>query len=353
MRLTRSDLISTAAVVVVLLLVAFLADSSTVFLVAAAIPLAIAALGQDLVLNRAGQATFGGAALMAVGAFTVAKSQDLAWLPFPLPLVAAGVVGAVIGVIIGLPGVRVRGLYLLLTTLALQIIVQYAGQRIQGPNIAGIFISVPEIGAYQVAPGRPTLYLGAIVLALTVLVLRNLYATGPGRVWQVIRENEVAARVMGVPTVSWKLSAFVVSSVITAIGGGLFAYTTGNVSSEAFTLTLAIQVVVVVYVGGRRTLIGPMIGALFVGYGPNLLERLQSTGALPAVARDWLTVNGGNLATAIYAVLLLVVFVLDPDGVVGLGQRLRRFLRRTADRPGVPAPGDSSTSTPLTTADRP
>src|SRR5258708_3185984 len=122
--------------VLVVLAVGYGASEGTIFLVATALPMAIAALGQDLILNRFGLASFGGAAFMAVGAFSVAKTQQ--WLPFPLPLVDAAMLGAVVGGIAGLPGVRVRGFYLLLATLALQSVVSYLTFRIQGGQELGI-----------------------------------------------------------------------------------------------------------------------------------------------------------------------------------------------------------------------
>jgi branched-chain amino acid transport system permease protein len=322
----------------VLLAVVYLGSASTIFFAAAALPLAIAALGQDLVLNRAGQASFGGAAMLAVGAFTIAGCQNIRWLPFPLPLVVAALAGGVVGVIIGLPGVRIGGLYLLLSTLALQAFVAYSTQEIQHNEIAGTFINQPHLGSLIIAPGSATLVLNAVVLLIICVLLGNLYRVDVGRAWQAVRENELAARVMGLPTVRWKLLAFVVSSMVTSVAGGLYAYTTGNVSSGDFDLALAIEIVVMVYIGGRRTLVGPIIGALFVSYCPLIIGDIQKSSWMPSTAAQWLVLNGGNVAIAVYAFLLLVVFLSDPDGLAGLAQAIVRQLSRLVRSMGHASP---------------
>jgi ABC-type branched-subunit amino acid transport system permease subunit len=204
----------------------------------------LASAGQGWLMGRAGQVSLGGGALFAVGAFAAAFTTQIHSLAaFPLPLIAAGLVGAVTGAIVAVPGLRFRGVYLLLATLALLYVVQFVGERLQQGNanyLAGITMN-PGPGSSLMNAGRAASVTAAVVLVIGLVVIERLYRTQAGREWASVKENEIASAAMGIRVRRRKIQAFVGSSVVTAVAGGLFAYYIGLVSYTAFDLNLTLQ----------------------------------------------------------------------------------------------------------------
>lgn len=290
---------------------------------------AVVALSQEWLFGRAGQVSLGAAALMAVGAYATALTSDKSAMPFPLPLLVSLVAGGLVGAVIALPGLRFRGLYLMLTTLALQFIVSFAAKKMQGlDHLSGYLVTIPA----WLAEPRHLLLLCLGVLAAVMLLLDGLYRSAPGRAWSAVRQNEVAAAVMGVSTVKWKVLAFIGSSAICSLGGGLYAMSLGNVDFNSFSLNLGLTIVVIVFVGGLGRILGPIVGAVFIGYLPIILDDV--TRLLPATSSiaTWVTPREALLASAIYGLLLLLVLLFERDGIAGLLARAGRWTQRRASR---------------------
>jgi branched-chain amino acid transport system permease protein len=176
---------------------------------------AISALGLDWIGAEPGQVSIGNASFMAIGAYATATASG-AGLPLLPTLVIACLAGAGVGFLVGLPALRLRGLYLALSTLALQFItfslsLQY--ETMAGKS-AGFFVPPATLGPIEIEQGRPMTIALAIVLALVIAVLRNLYTRAPGRAWLAIKESEMAAAVIGLNPTRWKLTAFVASSAL-------------------------------------------------------------------------------------------------------------------------------------------
>lgn len=296
---------------------------------------AIAGLGQDWLTGRAGQVSLGAAALMAVGAFVTARLSQTSWAAFPLPILISAVCGGLVGILVGLTGLRFRGLYLALSTLALQFIVAFAAQQYQGTNAAGLSVSIPHLGSLQFGQGRNLLAMTIVVFALVALALSGLYRRAPGRVWAAIRQNEDAAAVAGVDVRRWKLVAFVGSSAVIAVAGSMYAYVIGIVSYVPFSLDLAVSILVVVFVGGLGSISGMLIGAVFVVLLPYWLQTLAGRLPLSGSVGSWLSTYSPELAVAIYGLALLVVLLFERHGVVGIIRRAlavvsRHLIRRPA-----------------------
>jgi branched-chain amino acid transport system permease protein len=286
---------------------------------------AIVALSQEWLFGRAGQISLGAAALMAIGAYTTALTSVRSGFPFPLPTVLSVLAGALVGLIISVPGLRFRGLYLMLTTLALQFIVSFLGKDIEGTS--------HESGFTVHSPGwltNPTwfLLLCLVLVAVVMLLLDGMYRSAPGRAWSAIRQNEVAAAVMGVSTVRWKILAFVGSSAICALGGSLYAYNIGNVDYNSFSLDLGLTIVVIVFVGGVGRLFGAIVGAVFIGYLPVILDDISGWFPAGSSASAWLQTNEPLVASATYGFLLLIVLLFERGGIAELLARLIGFGRR-------------------------
>jgi branched-chain amino acid transport system permease protein len=287
----------------------------------------LASAGQGWLMGRAGQVSLGGGALFAVGAFAAAFTTQLHSLAaFPLPLIAAGLAGAVTGAIVAVPGLRFRGVYLLLATLALLYVVQFVGERLQqgNPNyLAGISMN-PGPGSSLMNPGRAASVTAAVVLVIGLVLIERLYRTQAGREWASVKENEIASAAMGIRVQRRKIQAFVGSSVVTAVAGGLFAYYIGLVAYTAFDLNLTLQLVVMVFVGGAAAAIGPVIGAAIVTLLPYFLN--DTVGHLAPAG--WYQQNGPFLEQIIYGLALAFILLYARGGLAGLRTVALRLLRR-------------------------
>lgn len=278
---------------------------------------AVSALGLDWVQGRAGQVSIGSAAFMAVGAYATATAVK--WhVPTLVALAIACVAGAVVGLIFGLPALRLRHLYLALSTLALQFIMQTVTLQYEtsSHNFAGFTVPPPSIGPL-VLSGRSLLLGLVVVLVLTVIVQRNLYRRAPGRAWMAIRENQMAAAVIGIDVTRWKLSAFAASSALTSLSGGLLAYYTLRVFDDTYSLTFALTFVAMVIVGGLGSIYGAILGAALITIAPYVLSSLTNDLPSNGPLASWLSSNISYIDNGLYGIILLLFLLYQPRGIAG------------------------------------
>jgi len=294
----------------------FLLDLANQFFLAA-----IGAVALMLLTGYAGQVSLGHAGLLAAGAFTVGILVKEANAPFWATLPAAALVGALLGVIFGLPSLRLRGLYLAVSTLALYFVVVYVGGEYETKRgfSTGIIVDPPAIGSFVVSDPRAWYFVLFAGAAATVLVSLNLLRARTGRAWRAIRDHETVAEALGISVPAYKLAAFVVSSTLTAVAGALFAYYRGFVSVEAFSLFLSIQYVAMVIIGGMGSILGALLGAAFVTLFPYAIEFLIES--LPTPERYANLVFAVNYAAFGLAMVLFLLF--EPQGLVGIWRRVR------------------------------
>jgi branched-chain amino acid transport system permease protein len=320
---TRTERMALAALLAALLAFPFLASPFYLDLANQAFLASIGALALMLLTGYAGQVSLGHAGLMAAGAFTVGILFKELQAPFWLTLPAAAIVGALLGVIFGLPSLRLRGLYLAVSTLALHFLVVYLGGEYETRRgySTGIVIDPPAIGGLTISGGRAWYFILGLAAAGTLLVCVNLLRSGTGRAWAAIRANETVAEALGIGVAAHKLLAFVISSSLTALAGALFGYYRGFVSVEAFSLFLSIQYVAMIIIGGMGSLLGAILGAIFVTLFPYGIEAVLR--ALPGAQR-----YAGSLFAVNYAAfgLVMILFlVLEPSGLVGIWRRVQTY----------------------------
>ncbi len=289
-----------------------------------AIIYAMSAIGLTWVMGRAGLVSIGNAAIMAVGAYTTAiLAPKSGWGVFPIPLVMAGVFGVLVGLLIGLPALRLRGVYLAFGTLALQFFVAFAGEQYQKHTgeVSGVPVPQLSIAGYDFTYGKSFVLLLFGFLFLTVLLVRNMFRQGPGRMWDSIRESELAASAAGVNIARWKFAAFIGSSALISMSGSLLAYYTRIVSFDTFSLDFAITFIVMIIIGGMGSIAGAIVGAALVTALPHLLTTL--TNSLPDGGfGDWLSSNIYYVNNGLYGILVLFFLLYQPDGVVPGVRRL-------------------------------
>ncbi|MDE1167431.1 MAG: branched-chain amino acid ABC transporter permease [Pseudomonas sp.] len=291
--------------------------------------LSLAGLGLNLLTGYAGQLSLGSAAFMAVGAFGAYNLQ----LRVPgLPLLAgfglAGLVAAAVAVLFGLPSLRIKGFYLLVSTLAAQFVVEWVLTRFSwftNDNASGVISSPPLRIAgvdFSSPAGRYLLTLG-VVVALFWLGLR-LVRSELGRQWMAVRDMDTAAAVIGIQPFKAKLLAFAVSGFYLGVAGALWAFAyLGTVEPHGFDLSRSFQVLFIIIIGGLGSVLGNFLGAAFIVLFPVLLANL--VGLLPAGLVDSGQLE--NLQKIIFGGLIIGFLIKEPEGLARLWRRLRERAR--------------------------
>ena len=283
----------------------------------------VGSLSLMLLTGYAGQISLGHAGLMAAGAFTVGILFRETNAPFWITLPSAAVVGALLGIIFGLPSLRLRGLYLAVSTLALHFVVIYLGGEYETRRgfSTGIVIDPPSLGSVAVTDGRAWYFILLVAAAATLLICLNLLRARTGRAWRAIRARETVAEALGIGIAGYKLLAFVISSALTAVAGALFAYYRGFVSVEAFSLFLTIQYLAMVIIGGMGSLLGALLGATFVTIFPYIIE--TSLLALPR-AQDYASLLFAVNYSA-FGLVMILFLIFEPLGLVGIWHRVQSY----------------------------
>lgn len=283
----------------------------------------VGALSLMLLTGFAGQISLGHAGLLAAGAFTVGIMYKELGAPFWVTLPASAVVGALLGLIFGLPSVRLRGLYLAVSTLALHFLVIYACGEYETDRAlsSAILVAPPVVFGHQIYGDRIWYFLLLAALLLTLLLCANMLRSRTGRAWGAIRTNETVAEALGINVSKYKLLAFVASSTITALAGAIFAYYRGFVSVETFSMYLTIQYVAMIIIGGMGSLSGALLGAAFITLLPHAIQGIL----LPLLG----AANPSSAFATIYAAFgaVMIFFLLyEPLGILGAWRRIsRRF----------------------------
>jgi branched-chain amino acid transport system permease protein len=288
---------------------------------------AVAVLGLNLLVGYGGQISLGHGAFFALGAYTSAILIEKAGFPHLATIPAAAAVCFAAGLLLGLPALRIRGLYLALVTLAVAIAVPQLIKRFDGltEGTQGLNVSRPSTPGWVPLADDQFLYFLTLALAVPMFLLAAGLVRGRlGRALMAMRESEVAAKAMGVDLARFKTGAFAVSSLYAGVAGALYVFSIGFVAPESFTLTISFAFLAAIVVGGLATIGGAIFGALFIEF-------------VPVYASD----VSEALAGVIYGGVLIAFMYVLRDGVMGLLRRIGRLLPAA---PGereelVPAPG--------------
>src|SRR6516164_7745578 len=286
---------------------------------------AIGALALNLLMGTTGQISLGHAGFLAAGAFTVAALITHSEAPIGVTIPAAGIVGAALGVLVGLPALRLKGLYLAVSTLAAHFVIiagvgQYQSAISYG---SGFIIPPPSIFGVGISSERAW-YFFLLPFALGVLLLQlNWLRSDYGRAWIAIRHRDVAAEALGINVALYKVLAFSASTSLTCVAGALWAYHTGFVSVEAFDFGMLIQYLAMVIIGGLGSVLGACLGALFVVVLPHIISVLADK--IPVLQG----LGGGalDLQVGVFGVAMLLFLILEPRGLAGIWARVRFYFQ--------------------------
>ena len=244
--------------------------------------LSLAGLGLNVLTGYAGQLSLGSSAFMAVGAFGAYNALlRIPHLPLLGGLVVGGVAAALVGVLFGLPSLRIKGFYLIVSTLAAQFFVEWTFTKFgwfSNDNASGVITraAAGDPGHDFSGPRGRYLLTPAVVLVLTALV-RNVVRGDVGRSWMAVRDMDTAAAVIGIPILRTKLSAFAVSSFVCGVAGALWAFAyLGTVEPHGFDLDRSFQVLFIIIIGGLGSIAGAFLGAAFIVLLPIVMDNLAT-----------------------------------------------------------------------------
>jgi branched-chain amino acid transport system permease protein len=269
---------------------------------------ALVVLGLNLLLGYAGQISLGHAAFFGIGAYTSAILTTTCGAPIWAGILAGVCLAALVAALIGVPALRLHGHYLAMATLGFGIIVQIvfneATELTGGPSG---FVGVPRLalGGYSFASDRSYYYLVAGVLALAVILSRNLIASRTGRALRAIHTSEGAAAAMGVHIARYKLFIFILSAVYAAVAGVLYAHYLGFIAPASFGFNFSVQLITMVVLGGMASIWGAVAGAVFLTSLPEFLRVLENSDIL------------------VYGLMLVLCMIYLPGGLAGGLAKLR------------------------------
>ena len=320
---TRAERISLAVFMLTLAGFPFIASPFALDLACQVFLASVGALSLMLLTGYAGQISLGHAGLIAAGAFTTGILAREIHAPFWITLPASAVTGIVLGFVFGLPSLRLRGLYLAVSTLALHFVVIYLGGEYETKRgfSTGIIVEPPSLAGFKLSGGRVWYFVLLAAAAASLLICINLLRSRSGRAFRAVHARETVAEALGIGIARYKLLAFVISSSMTSVAGCLFAYYRGFVSIEAFDLFLSIQYVAMIIIGGMGSLLGALLGATFVTLFPYAIEALLHL--LPNVEKLAGDIFAVNYAS--FGAVMILFLVFEPLGLVGIWHRLQNY----------------------------
>lgn len=281
----------------------------------------IAGVGLILLLGMCGQISLGHAAFMACGAYTAGllQAQDFDLL---VTLPAAIILSAALGVVIGLPALRMTGIYLAFATYAFAFIVEEILARwdnVTGGNM-GFVLSDPSILGYTFDSEAKMYYLALVLFVLTLLAGLNIRRSSTGRAFMAIRDSETAAEAMGVNLAVYKTTAFAISAGMAGLAGAIYAHLLFFISPEGFTILLSINLLVLAVIGGLASMHGAVFGAAFIVVLPQAISLTKDS--LPPVVGQL-----PGLEAGIFGLIIILFVIFESMGIHGRWMKIKTYFQ--------------------------
>ncbi|HEX3954711.1 MAG TPA: branched-chain amino acid ABC transporter permease [Stellaceae bacterium] len=290
----------------------------------------VGALGLNILVGYTGQISIGHGAFMSVGAYTAANLVTQLHAPFWITIPAGGVMAALIGAVVGIPSLRIKGIYLAIATLAAQLIIEWTINHV--PAISGgveASIQVPRPTFFgKSVESQTQLYLFLMFFVILAIVgTSNLMRSRIGRAFIAIRDQDIAAEIIGINIFRYKLWAFAISSFYAGVTGVLYTYYLGIANYEQFQLNVSIDYLAMIIIGGLGSILGSILGAIFVTLLPTVTRwTLESVGGYFMSQSDLLN-DISNLRLIIFGSLIIFFLVVEPKGLSRLWRNIRNYFR--------------------------
>ena len=281
----------------------------------------IAGLGLMLLAGFTGLFSLGHAAFLGVGAYTQAVMTN-AGVPFPIALLGAAALSAAVGFVVGLPALRVKGIYLGMATLSFGFIVEEVMARwesMTGGN-AGMHIKPPNMFGWVLNTGTEFYFLCLVLTVIATLGILNLLRSPTGRAFVAIRDSEISAQSIGIHLAHYKTLSFAISAALAGVAGALYAHKLQFISPEQFNILQSIDLLLMIVIGGLGSVHGAFLGAIFLITMPQLI----------AMVKDYLPAAIGQapgLQGLVYGVVLVAFVLFEPMGLYGRWLKVRTYLQ--------------------------
>jgi branched-chain amino acid transport system permease protein len=290
----------------------------------------IGALGLNILVGYTGQISIGHGAFMSVGAYTAANFATRLDFPFWLALPLGGLMAALVGVVVGFPSLRIKGIYLAIATLAGQLIIEWLINHvtwISGGAQASIQVPRPALFGVVLRSQREMYFLLLVFVVVAVVSTMNLVRSRIGRAFIAIRDHDIAAEIIGIDIFRYKLLAFAISSFYAGVCGALYSYYLGIANYEQFQIVTSIDYLAMIIIGGLGSVLGSILGAIFVTFLPILIRYvMEAFGGLLFSPATLLNVIP-NLRLILFGALIILFLVVEPEGLNRLWRNIRNYFR--------------------------
>ena len=290
----------------------------------------VGALGLNILVGYTGQISIGHGAFMSVGAYTAANLVVRLGLPFWIALPAGGLMAAAVGAVVGIPSLRIKGLYLAIATLAGQLIIEWTINHvtwISGGVQASIQMPRPSLFGHEIATQTEMYFFLLFFVVLAVIGTMNLVRSRIGRAFIAIRDQDIAAEIIGIDIFRYKLLSFGISSFYAGVTGVLYTYYLGIANYEQFQLIVSIDYLAMIIIGGLGSVLGSIFGAIFVTLLPIVLRLLlENVGSLVFSESELANVISGT-RLAVFGGLIIFFLIVEPEGLNRLWRNIRSYFR--------------------------
>ena len=290
----------------------------------------VGALGLNILVGYTGQISIGHGAFMSVGAYTAANFAVRLGLPWPVNLLLGGLMAALVGAVVGVPSLRIKGLYLAIATLAGQLIIEWTINHvtfISGGVQASIQVPRPELFGVPIASQRQMYFLLLAFVVVALVGTMNLVRSRIGRAFIAIRDHDIAAEIIGINIFRYKLLAFAISSFYAGVTGVLYTYYLGIANYEQFQIVTSIDYLAMIIIGGLGSVLGSIFGAIFVTLLPILIRyAMEGFGGLVFSQGAVLNIIP-NLRLILFGGLIIFFLVVEPEGLNRLWRNIRNYFR--------------------------
>ncbi|HTV89900.1 MAG TPA: branched-chain amino acid ABC transporter permease [Stellaceae bacterium] len=290
----------------------------------------VGAVGLDILVGYTGQISVGHGAFMSVGAYTAANLIVRLGLPFWLAIPAGGAMAAVFGIIVGIPSLRIKGLYLAVATLASQFIIEWMINHItwiSGGIEASIQVPPPSVFGIRLTTSYELYFFLLFFAVLAIVATLNLMRSRIGRAFIAIRDQDIAAEIIGINIFRYKLYAFAISSFYAGVCGVLYTYYLGIANYEQFGIDVSINYLAMIIIGGLGSVLGAVFGAAFITILPEAVRLFLTHYGSMVMSQDAVTRTVPNLQLILFGGLIIFFLVVEPEGLNRLWRNIRNYFR--------------------------
>jgi branched-chain amino acid transport system permease protein len=293
---------------------------------------AIGAIGLNILVGYTGQISIGQGAFMMIGGYTAAILSSRYGMPFWVGIPAGGLMTMIAGTLFGIPSLRIKGLYLAIATLAVQLIVPWVINHVEwisGGAQSSIYVATPDFFGFEFDTEYKRYFLILFWFILAYYGAQNLVRSRVGRAFIAVRERDFAAEIIGVNLFKYKLLSFAVSSFYAGVAGALYTYYLRIANYENFELIVSIDYLAMIIIGGLGSVLGAVLGAIFIRLFPVALDLI-----VPRVAENVFHIPYqsaanflANFQLLVFGLLIIVFLVVEPAGLARLWEHVKRYFR--------------------------